>query len=258
MQGNNIVRVDKLKLGEKISSDKALDLPLELALAILTDSNGVIDMQVPVSGDMNSPSFELGGVISKAFMNILTKAITAPFTLLAGLVDSEEDLQRITFASGSTKLQDDNREKLSQLTAALDQRPNLSVVITGRLNMGADRERLQKNALKAQMLESGLSAEDIKSKGPDWENTISERYTALEKKADESVAPSIRDQYRQVVAAIPISDMELTELAQQRAISVKTFLLNDAGLAANRAVLGQVSLDEEADEFSGVELNIEN
>lgn len=258
LQGNNSVRVDKLKLGEKISSDKAVDLPLKLALAILTDSNGVIDMQVPVSGDMNSPSFQLGGVISKAFMNILTKAITAPFTLLAGLVNTEEDLQRITFASGSVKLGDDDREKLSELTAALNQRPKLSLVITGRLNIPADRERLQKNALKVQLLEDGLSAQEIKTKGADWESAISERYSALATGSDDAVAPSIREQYQQVVHAITVSDKELSELAQQRAVAVKGFLLNDAGLAANRAVVGQVTLDAKANEFSGVELGIEN
>ena len=59
LQGDNAIRVEKLKLGEKMSSDKAVDLPLELALAILTDSNGDIDMQVPVTGDVNNPRFDL-------------------------------------------------------------------------------------------------------------------------------------------------------------------------------------------------------
>ena len=256
LQGDNAVRIDKLKLGEKVSSDKAVDLPLELALAILTDSNGVIDMQVPVSGDVDNPEFALGGIISKAFINIITKAITAPFTLLAGLVDSEEDLQNITFASGSTQLDDASKAKLTKLSSALAQRPQLSLVITGRLNLAADRERMQKNALKVQLLEEGLSAEELKAKGPDWEAAINERYTALPAATADVAAPTPRGQYLLVAQSIQIPESQLQELAQERAAAVKRYLINAAALAPERAVVGKSTLDEEANEFSGVELSI--
>ena len=105
-----------------MSSDKAVDLPLELALAILTDSNGVIDMQVPVTGDVNNPGFDLSGVIADAVVNLLTKAITAPFTLLANLVSSEEDLQRISFSSGSSTLSERQRAGAATATVAGDHR----------------------------------------------------------------------------------------------------------------------------------------
>jgi hypothetical protein len=75
----------------KNASDKAVDLPLEPAPAILTDANGTIEMKVPVTRDVDNPDFDLSGVIADAFVNLLIKAITAPFTLLANLVSSEED-----------------------------------------------------------------------------------------------------------------------------------------------------------------------
>lgn len=258
LQGHNALRIEKLKLGEKISSDKAVDLPLELALAILTDSKGVIDMAVPVTGDVNNPAFNIGGIISTAFLNIITKAITAPFTLLANLVSSEEDLQRLTFSSGSAQLKDSNKDKLTQLAAALVQRPNLSLVITGRLNISADRARLQKNTLTAQLLEEGLSGEEIKAKGPDWEETIAERYEALSKSSADAEEPAIREQYQMVVQSIAIPDTQMNELAAERAVTVKRYLVNEAGLAPDRAVVGQVNLKEDANEFSGVELDIDS
>ena len=256
LKGHNALRIEKLKLGEKISSDKAVDIPLELALAILTDSKGVIDMAVPVTGDVNNPEFDLGGVIADALLNIITKAITAPFTLLANLVSSEEDLQRITFTSGSTQLSASNKEKLTQLAAALAERPNLSLVLTGRLNTPADRERLQKNALKAQLLEEGLSAQEVKAKGPDWEKAISERFEAQAKSSAGAADPTVREQYLEVVRGITVPDTQMNELAAERAAVVKRYLVNEGSLAADRAVVGLGNLDEEANTFSGVELAI--
>ncbi|MEZ5503998.1 MAG: DUF748 domain-containing protein [Halioglobus sp.] len=256
LQGDNAIRIDKLKLGKKIASDKAVDLPLEFALAILTDANGVIDMAVPVTGDVNKPGFDLSSVISKAIINLITKAVTAPFSLLAGLAGTEDDLQHLNFTSGSAVLKDANQQKLTELASALAQRPKLSVVITGRLNLTADRQRLQRNALKAQLLEAGLSAEEIKAKGPAWEKAIAERFSALPAGDAENPDMTPREQYDEVVQAINVTDEEMIALAEARAVAVKRYLLNDAGLAPERAVVGQSRLEDAANEFSGVELGI--
>jgi hypothetical protein len=258
LQGQNSIRIDKLKLGDKVSSDKALDLPLELALAIMTNADGIIDMKVPVAGNVTDPEFKLGGVISQALLNIITKAITAPFTLLAGLVDSEEDLQRITVTPGYSDLSEENRKKLDDVVSALDQRPNLSLIITGKLNLTADRERMQKNALKAQLLNDGLSVADIEDKGPKWEKAITEYYEDLPLAGPETEEKSIREQYLKVTESFTITDSQLTDLAEQRAVTAKSYLVNEAGLAPDRAVVGQPDLEENDNTFSGVELGIEN
>jgi len=128
LNGDNKVVIDQLKLGRKIDSDKAVDLPLQLAIALLTDSRGIIDLAVPVSGDVNNPSFSVGSVIAGAFINLITKAVTAPFNLLANLVGTEEDLQRINFAAGTTVLDATGEGKLADLAGALKQRPKLKLV----------------------------------------------------------------------------------------------------------------------------------
>lgn len=258
LQGKNDLVIDQMKLGEKIESDKAVDIPLELGLAILTDSNGVIDMKVPVSGNVDDPAFSLGGVISKAFINILTKAITAPFSLLAGLVDSDEDLQRLTFASGSADLDDANRAKLGQLNEALQQRPGLSLVISGSLNLSADRERLQKDTVKAQLVAAGLPPEELASKGPAWEKAIAKRYQKLAEKSADNAEPTAREQYLHIARSIAVSDQQMIELSEQRAIAAKGYLINELGMAVDRAVVGKSDLDDESNLFSGVLLGIEN
>jgi hypothetical protein len=235
-----------------------VDVPLKLALALLTDSNGVIAMQVPVSGDVDDPEFEVGSIIFNAFLNLITKAVTAPFNLLANLVNSEEDLQRITFDSGSAELDDASKAKLDQLTAALNQRPELTMVVTGRLNIPADSERLQENILKQALLAAGLPQDELDSKGPQWEKAIMKRYQALPSSSEAGQDMSSLEMYLAVVHSVALSDAQLIDLTEQRAIAVKAYLVNDALLQADRAVVEKAALTDEANVFSGVEMGVGN
>ncbi len=256
LKGDNKVLIKQLKLGREVDSDKALDLPLQLALALLTDANGVIDLEVPVEGNPDDPSFALGSVIGKAFVNLLTKAVTAPFNLLASLVGSEEDLQRIGFPVGTSELGERADAKLAELADALGQRPQLTLVIFGRVNLEADREKLQEQQLQAQLLESGLDPQDIDDRTEKFVDAVEDRYRQLG--ADESEETSYLQRYRAVVAAIPVAEGDLLALAQRRAVAVKEHLVNDLGLPSDRAVIEQAAhLDTQKSVFSGVELDLE-
>ncbi|MEM1153152.1 MAG: DUF748 domain-containing protein [Pseudomonadota bacterium] len=254
LQGKNKIVIEQMKLGEKVESEKAVDLPLDLALALLTDTNGVIDMDVPVSGDVTDPEFSVGSVVMGALVNLITKAVTSPFTLLASLVDSEEDLQRINFSSGSDQLEEHAQEKLTTLSTALVERPELALTITGRLQLEADTERMQKNQLQAELVAAGLSQQEADSRGPDWEEAIKQRYQAS---SPGETDKTVREQYLALAATIPIAETALLELAAERALVVKTYLVNEAGLAPERAVIAQADLAPEDNQYSGVELAID-
>jgi hypothetical protein len=255
LEGDNRVVVDQLKLGERTDSDKAVDLPIELALALLTDANGVIDLAVPVSGNLEDPSFSLGSVIGKAFLNLITKAVTAPFNLLANLVGSEEDLERVTYPAGSTALDEKGRLKLSQLAEALAQRPELTLVIQGRFNPTVDRASLQRQALTQDLLAEGLSQEDIESRTDAWISAVERRYAELGVNTTET--PTLSQQVDAVLAAIPLADSALADLALQRATEAKRFLVNEADIDADRAVIDSVDPSDEANRISGIEFSIE-
>ncbi len=79
------ITVDQLEFGDKTASKDAVSLPIKLAVALLKDRNGVIDLDVPVTGTLDDPKFRLGPIIWKVFVNILEKAVTAPFALLGSL-----------------------------------------------------------------------------------------------------------------------------------------------------------------------------
>lgn len=255
--GDNQLVIEQLKLGDKIESDKAVDLPLNLAIALLTDANGVIDLAVPVSGNIDDPKFGLGSVIFSALVNIITKAITAPFSLLANLIGSEEDLQRVTFPSGTAVLDEAGKSKLMQLHGALTQRPALILVITGRLHPEADLAALQKKLLEAQSIEDGMTQEQWDSKGPQWEKVVSEKYKKLG--IEETDTPvSIANQFKVAVASVAIESDQLTKLGEERAVAVKRFLVNDAQLPAERSVIEKFDAADEANVFSGTELKIDS
>lgn len=258
LKGDNKVVIDQLKLGKKIESEKALDLPLGLAIALLTDSRGIINLAVPVNGDVNSPGFSIGSVVAGAFVNLITKAVTAPFKLLAGLVGSGEDLQRVTFAAGTSTLDEVGQGKLADLATALKQRPKLKLTINGRLHPDADPQKLRQQQLRRELLATGLTEQDIKDKTDAWAAAISNRYAALPQPQASEEVPPLPVQARAVQASIRISPEALRSLAQERAAEVKRYLVNTGGMAADRAVIAQSDPADKANDFSGVEMSLDS
>ena len=112
--GENKIVLKQVELGEKVESPDAIDLPLELAIAILKDSNGVIDVGLPVSGDLSDPQFDYGALIGKAFGSLLGGIVSAPFRAIAALFGSaEKNLDTIEFEPGRDVLAPPEREKLA-------------------------------------------------------------------------------------------------------------------------------------------------
>lgn len=152
LEGKNRVVIDQLTLGKKSNSEQALSLPLGLAIALLEDRNGVIDLGLDVSGDIDSPDFSFGSIILNAIGNIITKAVTAPFSLLANLVGSDDELDNVEFGFGEHSLSADAQEKLNTLAKALKKRPGLRVNIEGTVNAMSDASALAQRQLNTTLL----------------------------------------------------------------------------------------------------------
>ncbi|MFO7494733.1 MAG: DUF748 domain-containing protein, partial [Desulfobacterales bacterium] len=147
--GDNQIVVDRLKLGDRVESPEALNLPLDLAVALLEDGNGVIDIGLPVKGDLNNPEFSVGHLVWKAFVNLITKIVTSPFRALGALLGGEtENLDIVAFEPGKSEVPPPEAEKLQQLAAAMQKRPQLKLVVQGRFSAQQDGEALQNLALR--------------------------------------------------------------------------------------------------------------
>ncbi|WP_138516278.1 DUF748 domain-containing protein [Limnobacter alexandrii] len=168
LNSSNQVIVDKLKLGERVQSPQGRDLPLELAIAILEDSNGRIDLGLPITGDLNDPQFSYGAIVWKAIGNVLTKIVTAPFRALGALFGGgdADELGKIEFTAGANTLSPSQREGLKKLGEALTTRPNLALTVQGTW-APADKTAIQNLQMRrAVAVQAGEKLEANENPGP--------------------------------------------------------------------------------------------
>ncbi len=160
LNGENKIIIDNLTLGERVDSKDATNLPLDLALPLLRDSNGAIDLGLPVHGSLDDPQFNYGSLIWKAIVNVLTKIVTAPFRALGALLGgSGEEFEAVISAPGEARLLPPEREKLCKLAKPLEQRPRLKLAMDDRYDKALDREALADNIVKLDISKhSGMKA----------------------------------------------------------------------------------------------------
>lgn len=152
LKGENQIVVERLKLGERVESASAKDLPLDLAIAVLEDSDGRIDLGLPISGSLDDPEFSYGSIVWKAITNVLTKIVTAPFRAIGALFGGgSEKVESVTFEAGMRQLTPPEREKLVKLAQALEKRPGLQLTVGGTY-AESDRVALQDVELRRTLL----------------------------------------------------------------------------------------------------------
>jgi hypothetical protein len=141
LQAENKIFLDQLTFGEKTDSPDATSLPVRFAVSLLKNSRGEIDINLPISGSLDEPEFSVGGIIWRVLVNLITKAVTAPFALLSG--GGSDELGFVPFAPGSAELSDDSRQRLDTLATKLTDRPALKLEATGRADPASDAEGLR-------------------------------------------------------------------------------------------------------------------
>jgi hypothetical protein len=163
LKGSNQIILDNLTLGEKVKSPAAPNIPLELAVALLKDADGRIDIGLPVSGNLDDPQFSYGDLLWKTLFNFFTRIVTSPFRALAGMLGVEkENLETIEFEPGRSVLPPPEREKVKTLSEALAKRPQLALKIRGRFDPVEDG-----NALKSMAIRHEIAGRAGRVVGPD-------------------------------------------------------------------------------------------
>jgi hypothetical protein len=178
--------IDQLQLGEKVDSPDAVKLPLKLAVALLKDRNGVIDLPLPISGSLDDPEFRIGPIIWKAVINLLSRIATAPFALLGRLFGGSEQMNLIDFDPGSAVLSPQAHERLAGIIKSMQGRPQLELDVPSTYAPDVDRPSLASEQLHAQLL-ALRTAELARKKGAAT--------------ADDSALTDPREHFRLLVAA---------------------------------------------------------
>ena len=254
LDAKNQVTLNQLTFGDRIESKDATKLPVRLAVALLKDRNGVIDINLPVSGSVNDPKFSVGGIIWQVIVNLLTRAITAPFALLAGGGGGGDDLSVVEFKPGTAQLLPSAAAAIDKVAKALTDRPTLKMTLTGAAAPSSERDAFQSAALDARLV-AEQRRDALRAGGPAAPASApvtlgaDERARLLEQVYKDTDLP---DKPRNPIgfakdipgpemeallkARAPVTEEAMRELALQRGIAVRDALLAK-GLTSDRLFL---------------------
>jgi len=243
VHGKNHLVIQHLTFGEKVESPEATNMPVRLGVALLSDRNGVIDLDLAIEGDLDDPEFSVGSLIWKIIKNLLGKAVSAPFKSLMSLVSSNSDPESITFAPGSEYLDKTQIDALKSLSNALMQRPQLQLDVRGNADPDIDGNAL-KEAQLLKMLTRNMPA------GSKWaaasvkkaplRDTLFAYYKRTEKKDWHSLLPNAssgdipeelqvqaaNQVWSELLANQKLPQNTLQYLANARAQNIKLELIN--------------------------------
>ena len=263
LKAENNIFLDQFTLGEKIESPDALDIPLTLAIALLKNQKGEIDLDLPINGSLNDPEFSLGGVIVQVFVNLITKAVTSPFALLGSLAGDGEELSEINFLPGYGKVEPEAEKRLQALSKALVDRPALKLEITGYADSENDPDGLKRAMLdrkvKAQKLSEGAekgesegSLQDISIEPEEYEEFLELAYD--EEKFDKpknaiglTKSLPVPEMEQLMLANINAGDDELRQLAEQRGKAARDWLVEKGGISSERVFVSEPEIESQVD-----------
>ena len=257
LEASHQLILNQLTFGERVESPTATKLPVLLAVSLLKDRNGVIDINLPVSGTLNDPQFSLGPLIWKVIVNLFAKMLTAPFALLAG--GGGPDMSLVGFQPGTSLPSDSGRAALDKVATALADRPALKLTVTGEADADAEREAFQRASVEQRLVQE-LRREQLRASGaasaPGSAAGLAEADRARVVKAVYRQT-DLPDKPRNLIgmqADLPVAEMEallrknvnvspevMRELALQRGLAVRDALAAK-GLPNDRLFLGEPKL----------------
>jgi len=261
LAAENKVFIDQLTFGDKVESLDATKLPVNLAISLLKNNRGEIDLNLPISGSLDDPQFSIGGLIVKVIVNLFVKAVTSPFALLGSMFGSGDELSNIEFAAGRATLSDAAGKKLEALAKALNERNSLKLEITGRADPEVDREGAKRAALERAMQAEKLK--DLKKAGEgqsleDIDISPEERTTYLTRVYKDAKFPKprnmvglqkdlpVEEMEKLILTNLPVSDDDVKALAERRAEAVQGWLVEQGKVPPERVFLlpSKVGADE--------------
>jgi hypothetical protein len=253
LESQNKVTIDQLTFGDKVESPDAIKAPVTLAVSLLTDRNGQINLDVPVSGSLDDPKFKVWPIIWQVLVNLITKAVTSPFALLSSLTGGGEELSFIEFDYGNTVITDESRKKIITIGKALYDRPAMKLDIEGYIDPEKDKEGFKKAELnrriKAQKLKEILSKggeqialEQIQLTPQEYEKYLKQIYDAgkfTKPRNFVGIAKKLpaAEMEKLLLNNIEVTDSDLRQLAVKRAQTVKELILQPGNVDASRVFI---------------------
>lgn len=273
LNAQNSVIITDIELGKIVKSPDAMSLPLELGIALLEDSDGVIDIDLPITGNIDDPQFSIAPIVWKVFTNLIIKAVSSPFSFLASLLGiDEEDIKSVDFIYGESVLLDSEKETLDNIAKAFAKRPNLALKVEPSYDINKD-----KSAIQALKLENLLTLDMKKIKeGDKYLLALENRYNSSKEKSTlkelkKEFTTKVKgknvldkDSYIAKIKTILKSKIEVTvpemeALALKRVSSMKDYLLKKHAIDDKRLFINEKikALDEKDAKYAEFTLAID-
>ena len=274
INASNQVMIDQFTFGETVKSEQATSLPVSLAVALLKDSSGEIHLDLPVSGDLDDPSFSVAGTVFTILKNLLVKAATSPFALLGAMFGGDEDFSSVTFSSGSDVISEEQQQQLTKLAKILTQRPGLTLEVSAFIDEENDPEAYRQLQLHQALLDAKTVELKDAGKAPEAEGELSisedEYPDYLRKVYTNADFPRprnfvgllkelpVEEMKKLLLANIRAGDEEMQRLAQSRAKAVREILFTASEKVKEQIFLKNVDILQkpESGTASRVEFNI--
>ncbi len=263
--GENSIIIKNIQLGDEVEDENVTTLPLGFVVALLEDSEGIIDIDMPVEGNVDEPDFKYGALVWKTLGNLILKAVSSPFKFLASAMGIDgADLEYAEFEAGDARILPPEQEKLDSIAKMLIKRPKIALGVGGKYDAVTDKKALQKEKLakkvvalsgskETQQYENLISVEllqkiynDAKddNKPQTIKKELSEKYTK-----EETLQRAYLSALLQECSDIQVvTQEELEVLAKQRAQKIKEYLVRTKNIEAKRVKLLEVGISEEENE----------
>ncbi|UTJ07817.1 DUF748 domain-containing protein [Arcobacter roscoffensis] len=267
LDAKNSIVITKIELGKDVKSDDAVSLPLGLAIALLEDSNGVIDLDIPVSGNVDDPKFQIGSVVWKAFTNLITKAITAPFSLLGAMFGFDEDeIKSVNFDFAKSEITPIQKETLDKISKILNKRPNLALKLVGSYDETKDMYAMKKASFEKQ-IKTKIPNDQIR----DYEKRYLEVMMSMYKKFDKKLSSKKsftkdgklnQKEYsnyleKNLISKQNISKKDLEKMAKNRVLNIKEYLTKTKKIKASQIIISdKIKVKTQSKKTSNIDLKI--
>jgi hypothetical protein len=244
---------------------------VRLAVALLADRNGVIDVDLPLRGSLNDPQFSIGPLIFKVITNLIVKAVTAPFSLLTGgLGGGAGESSAIVFDAGSSTLSPTAKQSLDKVAKALTDRPSLQMTVVGTASLEKEKDAYQRQRLRqlTQAEKRRIAAragKDATDVAPVTDAEYPELLTAVYKRADITKPRNMvglakdlpqKEMEDLLLASVPVAEESIRQLAVERGAVVRDYLLAQK-LPSERLFIGAVRTTSFGTDWKpGAELNL--
>lgn len=253
LDAQNNVYLDQFTFGEQVDSPNATKLPVKLAVALLKNRKGEIQLDIPVSGQLDDPKFSVGRIVLKIIVNLLVKAATSPFALLGALFGGGEELSYLDFDYGGFSIPEAGLKKLDTLVKSLADRPSLKLEIEGHVDTEKDREGLRQyifnKKLKAAKLKEtvgkgtvAVPVDEIKIEKDEYHKYLKLAYKEEKFPKPRNIIGIAKDlpdaeMEKLMLTHIEVKDDDLRHLASRRALEVKDYILKSKQVEPERVFL---------------------